>query len=134
MEPAKSDLNHLFPCDGSANSYRGSLPFGDTHCAASGSCSWSVGGSTIGPVIGGSSKVFMVRPKRRGDIARAHFYFAVRYSKAIPASEEKWLRQWNLTDFPDDRERDRAAAIDSLQSRRNPFVARPDFVELISDF
>jgi deoxyribonuclease-1 len=132
--PAQSDLNHLFPTDASANSYRGNLPYGNTGCAASGSCSWSVGGSMIGEVLGGSGKVFQVRPERRGDIARAHFYFAVRYQMAIPWLEETWLRAWNYADPPDTRERDRADAIQGLQSKRNPFVDRPDFVEYIADF
>jgi len=134
VEPAKSDLNHLFPSDASANSYRGSLPFGVTDCAAKGSCTWSVGGSMIGPIVGGAAKVFMVRPAMQGDIARAHFYFSVRYGQPIPAAEELWLRLWNVADLPDARERDRAAAIEGLQSKRNPFVDRPDFVEQISDF
>jgi endonuclease I len=133
-EPAKSDLNHLFPSDASANSHRGSLPFGVTDCATHGSCTWSVGGSMIGPLVGGGGKVFMVRPAMQGDIARAHFYFSVRYGLSIPAAEELWLRLWNVADLPDARERDRAAAIEGLQSRRNPFVDRPDFVEQIGDF
>jgi endonuclease I len=133
-EPARSDLNHIFPSDNSANSYRGSLPYGETDCAATSSCSFSVGGSVIGPVVGGSAKVFSVRPERRGEIARAHFYFSVRYGLAIPDSEEKWLRGWNQADLPDPRERDRAAAIEALQLKRNPFVDRPDFVDKIADF
>jgi hypothetical protein len=133
-EPARSDLNHIFPADNSANSYRGSLPFGESDCVAASSCSWSVGGSWIGPAIGGGGKVFSVRPERRGDVARAHFYFAVRYQLPIPASEESWLRLWNQADPPDARERDRAAAIEKLQLKRNPFVDRPDFVDKIADF
>lgn len=133
-EPATSDLNHLFPSDSSANSYRGNLPYGDTSCVSAGSCSWSIGGSAIGPVVGGADKVFMVRPSRRGDIARAHFYFSVRYQLSIPQAEEKWLRIWNLTDAPDQREIDRAGAIEGVQNKRNPFVDRPDFVEQIGDF
>ncbi len=133
-EPARSDLNHIFPAENSANSYRSSLPFGETDCAASSSCSWSVGGSQIGPATGGGGKVFSVRPARRGDVARAHFYFALRYQLPIPESEEKWLRLWNQADPPDGRERDRAAAIEALQLKRNPFVDRPDFVDKIADF
>jgi endonuclease I len=133
-EPAKSDLNHLFPTNASANSHRGSLPYGGTDCATTGSCTWSVGGSMIGPVLGGIGKVFQVRPERQGDIARAHFYISVRYSMAIPALEEKWLRVWNFNDPPSQLERDRASAIEALQTKRNPFVDRPDFVDFISDF
>lgn len=132
--PAVSDLNHLFACDSSANSYRGNLPYGNTQCVSAGGCSWSVGGSAIGPVAGGAGKVIMVRPGRRGDIARAHFYFSVRYQLPIPLAEEKWLREWNLTDAPDQREITRAKAIEGIQKKRNPFVERPDFVQQISDF
>lgn len=129
----KSDLHHLFATDQVANSSRGSLPYGDTDCDVS-YCRFREGGSEIGPRQGGTETVFEVRPLRRGDIARAHFYFSVRYRLPIPAVEEEALRRWNRCDPPDERERTRNARIEGLQHNRNPFVDRPEFVDYIGDF
>lgn len=134
-EPAESDLHHLFPSDADANSRRGSHPFGDTSCTgAANDCTWDEGGSELGMVQGGRVRVFEVRPESRGDIARAHFYFSVRYDLPIPATEEVFLRRWNYQDLPTAVERDRNDDIERAQSNRNPFVDRPDFVDQIADF
>lgn len=132
-EPAHSDLHHIFPVDESANSARANLPFGDTDCMGS-ACSFGAGGSKVGPISGGSLSVFDVRAERRGDIARALFYFAVRYQQHIDADEENALRAWNDSDPPDAIEAARNDAIESYQKNRNPFVDRPDFVARIVDF
>jgi endonuclease I len=133
--PAESDLHHLFPVDSSANSRRGNMPFGDTSCdSLSSPCRWQEGGSSIGPSVSSNMTVFQVRPVRRGDIARAHFYFAIRYQMNIPDEEERTLRGWNASDLPDSLEIDRTEAIQAIQKNRNPFIDRPDFVNLISDF
>jgi hypothetical protein len=131
--PAEGDLHHLFPASADANSHRSSLSYGTTSCVAS-ACSWQDGGSKIGPSNTTAGKVFEVRPARRGDIARAHFYFAVRYQMTIPAAEQQVLRDWNLLDLPDDLERSRNDAIEKLQNNRNPFIDRPDFVDYIAAF
>ncbi len=134
-EPAESDLHHLFPCDADANSRRGSHPFGDTKCTSEANdCTWHEGGSELGTVDGGRAKVFEVRRETRGDIARAHFYFSVRYDLPIAATEEVFLRRWNVQDLPSPMERERNDRIEMAQSNRNPFVDRPDFVDLITDF
>jgi deoxyribonuclease-1 len=130
---AKSDMHHLFPTDPDANSRRSSLPYGNTDCVSS-PCRWSEAGSEVGRRIGGYETVFEVRPEFRGEVARAHFYFAVRYGMSIPEFEETALRRWNRCDPPDDRERARNDAIERRQGNRNPFVDRPDLVDAISDF
>ncbi len=131
--PARSDMHHLFPTDSGANSRRSSLDFGDTACTGS-SCTWAVGGSELGPPPGGGTNVFEVRTKYRGDIARAHFYFAVRYGRDIGPSEEAVLRRWHAEDPPSQRERNRNDGIEAIQNNRNPFVDRPEFVDLIQSF
>lgn len=135
-EPAEADLHHLYPTDDTANNRRASFDYGWTDCGTSGepSCDWTVGDSQLGDVRGGNASVFEVRLKYRGDVARSHFYFAVRYARPIPAAEEAALREWHCQDPPDDVERARNEAIFALQNNRNPFVDRPDFVDYISDF
>lgn len=131
-EPAQSDLHHLFPCDQTANSQRSNHPFGQTTCTGN-SCSWARDGSELGQATGGQT-VFEVRTSRRGDIARAHFYFAVRYQIGIDSAEEATLRQWHAQDPVDDRERTRHARIVNLQKKRNPFVDCPSLVDLVDNF
>jgi endonuclease I len=120
---AKSDLHHLFPTDSKANSTRGSLPFGEV-----GHCEWEEGGSKC------DGDVFEVRPEHRGNVARAKFYFAVRYGKKIERSEEEALRKWHQEDPVDAFEKTRNDKIENLQHNRNPFVDHPEFIDRISDF
>ena len=120
---AKSDIYHLFPTDSQANSTRGSLPFGEVSSA-----NWSEGGSKC------DGDVFEPRPEHQGNVARALFYFAVRYNKSIGAKEESVLRRWHQKDPVDDAERRRCDGIENIQHNRNPFIDRPDFVQRIIDF
>ncbi len=131
-EPARSDLHHLFPVDELANNARGNLPFAATSCTSA--CAYDNGGSRKGPLLGGVEEVFEVRPVRRGDVARALFYFAVRYDQSIEAFEETALRSWHDSDAPDAVEQARNDAIETYQKNRNPFVDRPDFVAKIADY
>lgn len=132
IEPMKSDIHHLFATFGDANAYRSNYNFGDTTCTDF-SCTWSEGGSELGTAVDGYT-AFEVRPKYRGNIARAQFYFAVRYQMDIPPDVEVDLRGWHAEDPPDAAEIARNEAIFAVQGNRNPFVSRPDFVALIDDF
>lgn len=134
-EPAKSDLHHLFPVDARANSSRGNWPFGTVECLHNEgqTCSFSQAGSALGRDEDGKM-AFEVRPEKRGDIARAIFYFSVRYDLRIAVKEETALRDWHASDPPDDFEKGRNDAVFRHQNNRNPFIDRPDFVAKISDF
>jgi len=153
-EPARGDIHHLFPTKSAVNSARGSYDFGeiddpsDYYCSGE-TCSYrGISAVTL-------DTVFEVREKRRGDIARAHFYMVARYkhSTSIPIDdsnktsygcndedscidndEEAVLRKWHIEDPVDDFERARNNRIENNQGNRNPFVDRPDFVENITDF
>lgn len=138
-EPARSDLHHLFACESKVNSRRGNYPFAECDCSSAGcGCSWQGSqGSKLGydqrdPTC--SRRAFDVRPTRRGDIARAQFYFSLRYLMPIAAEDEQVLRRWHQADPPDALERKRNAAVEKLQKNRNPLVDCPHFVALISDF
>lgn len=134
--PAEGDIHHLFPALAPANNNRGNDEFGDVACGVGWprSCAWADGGSFLGPAIDGRSSVFQVRSEHRGDIARAHFYFAVRYNRPIPSLEEETLRRWHCEDPPSPRERARNDRIEVHQKNRNPFVDQPFWVERISDY
>ncbi len=146
-EPMKSDLHHLFPTVVSVNGARSSYDFGnvggsgESYCGPSGSGCSKRGTGTNG------GTVFEVRPERRGDIARAHFYMAIRYYNQIDDNgsmsdgsirdkEEAVLRKWHKEDPVDEREMRRNNLIEKHQGKgnRNPFIDRPDFVDFITDF
>lgn len=122
-DPAKSDLNHLFPTDTYANSIRSSYPFGVVK-----NPEWSQGGSAF------DGDVFMPRADHRGNVARAMFYFSVRYSKALDARQESVLREWHKADPVDEAEKTRNEGVFAAQGNRNPFIDRPEFVDRITDF
>ncbi len=126
--PALSDLNHLFPVMTDANSTRSNYPFGEVEYA-----NWSSGGSLEGYDASGR-EVFEPRDSHKGDVARAMFYFAVRYEKSIPYFEEEVLREWNIMDPPDAKEIQRAGTIEDIQGKRNPFVDHPEYADRIDDF
>lgn len=130
QEPAKSDLYHLRSSVSRINATRANLPFGsaEVNLLAVGESGWEHGHEIDG------DEVFEPPPPVRGDIARAMFYFAVRYGHAIDDDEEQDLRRWHVADPVDPDERARAAAIAEAQGNRNPFIERPDLVDRIADF
>ena len=130
--PAVADIHHLFPVDAQANSTRRNQRYGDTNCGNS--CDYAVGGSSLGPAADGEGTAFEVRGKSQGDMARAHFYFSVRYELPIPSSEEDDLRAWHVADPVDDAERARNDRIERVQNNRNPFIDLPELVERIDNF
>jgi deoxyribonuclease-1 len=133
QSPAVSDIFHLFPSTAASNQARSNFPFGETACLSQGSCLWSQSGSALG-TDGNGRVVFQVREARRGDIARALFYFSVRYGLPLDALQEATLRRWHAQDSPDAWERARNRRIEDVQSRLNPFVLHPELVEAIDDF
>jgi deoxyribonuclease-1 len=127
----KTDLHHLFPSDSKANSSRGNLRFGAVNGRdAHNNCSSSQRGSDI--LSSGTS--FEPPVEHRGNVARALFYFSVRYQIKITRQEETHLREWHLSDPVDDQERQRNEEIYAIQGNRNPFIDEPTAVDDISDF
>ena len=91
-EPAKSDLFHLFPTDSETNSRRSSYPFEVVVFN-----DWGKGGSYLGKNSGGAT-VFMPRTDHRGNVARAMFYFSIRYRLPMANGQENDLKRWNAQD------------------------------------
>ena len=121
----KTDLHHLYPTNSKANSTRGNLEFGLSlnsqpldNCEAS---------QTTG-------RVFTPPYEFRGNIARAIFYFSVRYRISLSVNEEAILREWHQQDPVDEEERLRNAMIEILQGNRNPFIDHEFLVDHISKF
>jgi len=127
----KADLHHLFPTDSVANSTRGNHKFGDVRYGSSvGNCN----DSKFGQITSGDELVFQPPREHRGNVARALFYFSIRYDIDIPDYEEEMLMKWHRQDPVDAFERSRNEAISKIQGNRNPFIDRPYNAQLISDF
>ena len=128
----KSDMHHLYLTDSQANSIRGNNPFGYV-----GSDDDRTGGegcrkSKMGLIDGNA--VYTPPAPHRGNVARALFYFSIRYELPITKSEEDILRQWHKVDPIDADEIIRHEAIAKHQKTRNPFIDHPELSDKISDF
>lgn len=127
----KSDLHHLFPTDSQMNSLRGNTIFGEviedsgkTKCTA----------SKYGKGQGTTRDVFEPPHHHKGHVARAIFYFSIRYDLGISEAEEVVLKRWNR-DYPvDDEESLRNNTIFELQGNRNPFIDYPELADQVADF
>ena len=143
--PMKTDYHHIVPTDGYVNNRRGRYPFGEVS-----SVKWE---SQNGSKLGSSSRkdytgrVFEPIDKYKGDIARALFYFAVRYQKQGGNWSDatlnnsnylfykpwyvKMLKEWHQADPVDTFEQMKNQKGYEFQKNRNPFIDHPEWVELI---
>ncbi|OUR98515.1 hypothetical protein A9Q84_03640 [Halobacteriovorax marinus] len=123
----KSDLHHLYPTDSRANSIRGNYEFGNVdngqdlrNCSGSRSA--------------GHGSRFEPPSEHKGNVARALFYFSVRYKIEISPRQEAVLKGWHIQDPVDAEERERNEGIYNVQQNRNPFIDFPTLVDNIRDF
>lgn len=143
VSPMYSDLFALYPCDTHMNGTRGVYPYGETAAPLF----VSLNGSKVGPssVPGYTEAVFEPRDDFKGDLARVYFYFSTRYhteDAAWPtgpatdgAALQPWALalylKWNDEDPVGPKEIARNSAVYAIQGNRNPFVDRPEFVDLV---
>lgn len=126
----KGDLHHLFPVDSRANSTRGNIRFGDVDGQQVNDCPLAERGDDI---YAGTSS-FEPPKSHKGNVARALFYFSVRYKISIDESEEVYLRQWDKLDPVDQDEISRHEQIYKIQGNRNPFIDDPTLADQIDNF
>lgn len=126
--PMRSDIHHLYPTDVSSNSQRGNYEFG----VVTGNPSWSQGGSKKGS--NGSQTVFEPRDVHKGTVARALFYFVLRYQDYSNhvQGQESTLRNWMDMYPPSAWDIQRNNDIYAFQNNRNPFVDYPQFIKRIA--
>ena len=123
-EPMRGDLHHLFACEPSCNSMRSNHPYHDFHSyepelAATGirSGCGMVENGKFEPEYG------------KGIVARAVFYFALRYRDVIKLETHMnfdVLLTWHFEHPVTLYEKHRNAAIQELQGNRNPFIDFPE--------
>jgi endonuclease G, mitochondrial len=72
-------------------------------------------------------------PSRKGAVARATFYFLLRYPALRPYSDEAiaTLLQWHEAEPVSEYERHRNAAIFERQGNRNPLIDHPEWAARI---
>lgn len=158
--PAKSDMFHLYASNPDYNSPRGNMPYGNVvnknwPSTSSEVCNHActdhfpgrqdVGCCSIRGTDGSGSLVFEPRDAHKGNVARAVFYFALKYegcerpslsaydgySTAHTAVTEAVHKDWNHRDPPDADEQARNDRIQKYQKVRNPFIDHPEFVDRI---
>lgn len=126
----KSDLHHLFPTDSQLNAIRGNHPFGEVSTDV---IDLKCPESRFGIGTSGTDEVFEPPQNHRGNVARALFYFALRYDLSIDPQEERVLRKWNQEDPVDQDEMKRNVEIFKAQGNRNPFIDHPELADRLSD-
>jgi len=125
----KGDLHILFPVDSATNSTRSNYPFGEVSAVTHQPCENArKGHSATGRTV------FEPADEHKGNVARAMFYFSMRYKMSIDAEQEEVLRKWNRQDPVDQAERDRNEEIFKIQKNRNPFIDHPELASIIQDF
>ncbi len=131
-EIQKSDLHHLFLTDSLANNRRANHEFGEVGDGHNELNVEDCDDSKLGVQRGGM--IFTPPAIHKGNVARALFYFSVRYQLPISANEERVLRKWHENDPIDGQELERHEAIAAVQLVRNPFIDHPELVNQIQDF
>lgn len=125
----KSDLHILLPELTEINSQRKNHPFGIVKTFKNSLC----GTAALG-VDKNNRTVFEPHDNVKGNVARALFYFSVRYKMPIDKSQEAVLREWHQIDPVDFDEDLHNEHVFKIQKNRNPFIDNPDWVDQISDF
>lgn len=155
-----TDTHMLYLSDANYNSDRGNKPYANcSGCAERATEAYNGAGGGTGVYPGNSNwfngSGFQTWGKRKGDMARAVLYMAIRYEGGThPATGQtepdlemtdnaslivatssspaymgllSTLLAWHLADAPDAAERARNEVIYSFQGNRNPFIDHPEW-------
>ncbi len=146
QSPMRGDIHFVRPTDGKVNGMRSNYPFGAVNSPSFTSKNGTKVGPSSSPGYGGT--VAEPIDEFKGDIARMVFYFVTRYESrlssfstgnmlggsaypGLQAWERDVLLAWSVQDpvSPTEIERNNASYV--FQKNRNPFIDRPDWVQLI---
>jgi endonuclease I len=123
-EPMRGDLHHLFTCERKCNSFRGNAPYTDfpNYLEVVRESCGKRETDTFEPAAG------------KGAVARATFYFLLRYPAARPYSGEAIavLLGWHESEPVSEYERHRNAEIFERQGNRNPLIDHPDWASRVA--
>lgn len=139
-EPMRSDIYILRPAHGSANSARSNYPFAEVNdnqaqwYGVNGNTYTSTGSqpSNSDNWSEGSGSSWEPRESKKGDVARAVFYYYTMYpnegTSISACGDLATLYDWHVNDPPDAAEINRNVKINQVQGNKNPYV---DFPELV---
>lgn len=134
----ETDLHILYPSDTHLNERRSSFKFGDVIDKDKRTVDFLCSEAQLGKTLlkGRKSKdtFFEPPPKSKGNVARAMFYYSIRYNEPISYYEESFLKKWNMQDPPDKFEKMRNDLIEHYQGNRNPFIDDYNLANQIEDF
>lgn len=123
-EPMRGDLHHLFACEPSCNRLRSNYSYFDFQSYAP-----EPRINTIKTGCGMAEDQKFEPEYGKGIVARAVFYFSIRYKDVIDLTDKFdfelllcWHKEHPVTLY----ESHRNAAIQELQGNRNPFIDFPD--------
>lgn len=123
------DLHILYPSHAATNSQRGNRYFGkvvkDTHLVC--------GTARMGIEKNKQEIIFEPPNKYKGNVARAMFYFSVRYRIAISKYRQRMFKKWHNLDPVDVFEKNRNEVIFKATGTRNPFIDEPKSILYVSD-
>ena len=143
-EPQTSDMHHLFPCKDNVNSSRGNSPF--TEINDSEVTKWYLLSDQTETIPttdidlwsekkNGGTGYFEPRESKKGDLARAVFYFYTMYNTAANdnffETQKADLLRWNFYDPVSAEELARTNAIAEYQEFPNPYVLDPTLANRI---
>jgi len=127
----KPDMHILYGVSKTVNTSRGNDQFAEIQTDKDPVCP----AVRRGWVRGDRDEIYFEPPaEHRGNVARALFYFSVRYQLPISKIEEESLRNWNKQDPVNEEEKVRHEEIFKVQKVRNPFIDHPELVDIIADF
>ena len=138
----RSDIYILRPCHGNANSSRSNDPFGEVNdnqaqwYGVSGNSYTSTGNQPANSDnwSEGSGSLWEPREAKKGDVARAVFYYYTMYpdegTNISACGNLETLYDWHVNDPPDAAEISRNTKINQVQGNKNPYVENPDLVYL----
>ncbi|MEG1951875.1 MAG: endonuclease [Bacteroidales bacterium] len=144
-KPMYTDLFHLYPVDGYANTRRNNNPYGEVS-----NPKWvSKNGGKLGPCTfsGYVGTAFEPIDEYKGDLARSYFYMVTCYEDRVgnwssemldvskPQVFSEWavnlLLKWSKQDPVSPKEIKRNNVVYQIQGNRNPFIDHPCLVEKI---
>lgn len=128
----KSDLHHLYPTQSQTNNKRASFYFSEVEEGRS--ATYDCEDSMLGSNPENGKTAFEPPDDHKGNVARALFYFSIRYDIEIPDYEEIFLLMWNEMDPVDENELKRNDIIEQEQGNRNPFIDDPGLADTVTNF
>ncbi|TPR54373.1 ribonuclease [Metamycoplasma neophronis] len=146
--PMRNDAHHVWPTDKKVNAWHGNYPYGTVKTPKI----ISVNGTKIGDSVEDGRPVAEVIDEFKGDVARAHLYFAFTYRDKNLYNNESanrffvrnrlglaeikdkfkqtmlnWAKSDNISQFDIDRNN----GIYKHQGNRNPFIDYPELIDVV---